>query len=256
MKVGGWLEHPLAKGRALDDPGTTEIRRRILRSKPFLRHIYEDWYRALAAALPGGEGRVLELGSGAGFVREVIPDALRSDLLPISGLDLVFDAQRIPCISGALRGIVMTNVLHHLPAPRRFLAEATRVLRPGGVVAMIEPWPTRWSRLIYTHLHHEPFDVAAREWVLAPGGPLSVANGALPWILFSRDAARLRHEFSELDIETLRPLMPFRYLVSGGIASRTLMPGWTTPAWRSLERLLSPVDGWIGMFALIVLRRR
>src|SRR5262249_31802772 len=35
--------------------------------------------------------------------------------------------------------------------------QATRCVRSGGVVAMIEPWVTPWSRFVYTRLHHEPF---------------------------------------------------------------------------------------------------
>ena len=49
--------------------------------------------------------------------------------------------------------------------------------------------------------------------------------------------------------------IPFRYLVSGGVSMRTLMPGWTTPAWRALERALQPLMPRVAMFAIIVLRR-
>jgi 2-polyprenyl-3-methyl-5-hydroxy-6-metoxy-1,4-benzoquinol methylase len=51
-------------------------------------------------------------------------------------------------VTESLRGIVMTNVLHHIPDARAFLKEAARCLHPGGVIAMIEPWVSPWSRLI------------------------------------------------------------------------------------------------------------
>ena len=38
------LAHPLTRGRSIDDPVTTDLRRSIITSKPFLRAIYEDWY--------------------------------------------------------------------------------------------------------------------------------------------------------------------------------------------------------------------
>ena len=86
----------------------------------------------------------------------------------------------------------MTNVLHHLPQPGRFFDEAAGCVRPGGVVAMVEPWNTAWSRWVYRHhLHHETFLPAAADWEVPRGGPLSAANGALPWILFARDRERL-----------------------------------------------------------------
>ena len=42
----------------------------------------------------------------------------------------------------------------------------------------------RVSRVIYGALHHEPFRPDAADWKISGKGPLSAANGALPWILF------------------------------------------------------------------------
>src|SRR5215211_7466202 len=91
-----WLAHPLTRGLDLNDPRTTKLRRRIIQEKRFLRHVYETWYAALAEALPSGDDAVLELGSGAGFLGEWIPDLITSDILPIPGVELVLDGQRLP----------------------------------------------------------------------------------------------------------------------------------------------------------------
>lgn len=251
-----WLEHPLTRGLDIDDPRTTHLRQRILAEKRFLRRIYEEWYGLLAASLPPGEEAVLELGAGAGFLAGHVPGLVRSEVFYGPGIDLVLDGLALPFAAGALRGIVMTNVLHHLPRPLRFFAEAARCVRPGGVVAMIEPWVTPWSRLVYTRLHHEPFLPAARDWELPPGGPLSGANGALPWILFQRDRERFEREAPQWRVRSVAPIMPFRYLVSGGISLRGLTPAATYPLWRGLERALSPWAGRLAMFAHVVLERR
>jgi SAM-dependent methyltransferase len=253
--VKSWLAHPLTRGLDLDDPQTTALRRQIVREKRFLRKLYLEWYRELAASLPDGEGNVLELGSGAGFLREVVPEVVTSDIQPVPGVDLVADALALPYGDGALRAIVMTNLLHHLSDVQRFLDEAARCVRVGGVVSMIEPWVTPWSKLVWTRLHHEPFDPAASAWRQEPGGPLSAANSALPWIVFERDRQRFCREAPAWAIERIRPFTPFRYLVSGGVSLRSLMPGWTFGSWSGLERALDPVMGWIAMFAHIVLRR-
>ena len=42
----------------------------------------------------------------------------------------------------SLDGIVMTDVLHHIPDCTSLFHEAARVIRPGGRVVMIEPWNT------------------------------------------------------------------------------------------------------------------
>lgn len=150
----------------------------------------------------------------------------------------------------------MVDVLHHIPDNRAFLAEAERCIRPGGSIVMIEPWVSTWSRLIYTHLHHEPFEPEAKDWTFPSTGPLSGANGALPWMIFQRDRKAFESEFRELEIREVRPIMPFRYLVSGGVSMRQLMPGLTFGLWRGLESWLCKwPDSW-PMFSLIRLARR
>ncbi|HEY0557507.1 MAG TPA: class I SAM-dependent methyltransferase [Thermoanaerobaculia bacterium] len=248
-----WLEHPLTRGLDIDDPRTTHLRRRILAGKPFLRRIYEEWYRAIAASLPPGPEPVLELGSGAGFLADFVPGLVRSEIFLTPGIDLVLDGLALPCAPGALRGIAMTNVLHHLPRPLAFFAEAARAVRPGGVVTMIEPWVTPWSRWVYTRFHHEPFLPESREWEIPAGGPLSGANGALPWILFHRDRERFESAAPQWRLRSIAPLMPLRYLVSGGISLRALAPAASYPLWRGLDRALA---SRAAMFAHVVLERR
>lgn len=247
------LTLPLTRGLDIDDPRTTSLRRRIIREKPFLLKIYREWYAALVSSIPTGAGAVLELGSGAGFFDECLPDAITSEIFHCPHVRLVADAQCLPMADRALRAIVMCDVLHHIPQPRRFFKEAARSVRPGGVIAMIEPWVTVWSKLIYTRLHHEPFRPDAADWEIPRGGPLSGANGAIPWIVFRRDRGQFEREFPQWEIRDIVPCMPIRYLLSGGISKRGLMPAWTFPIWRTLEH---PLRNKAAMFAKIVLIRR
>jgi SAM-dependent methyltransferase len=249
------LAHPVTRGRSIDDPVTTELRRSIIAAKPFLRSIYEDWYGAILERIPRGDGSVLELGSGAGFFDEYLPGVITSEVFVCPTVQLVANAQNLPFPAGALRAIVMTDVLHHIPDVAGFLREATRCLRSGGSVVMIEPWVSPWSRLIYRRLHHEPFEPETRSWNFPAQGPLSDANGALPWVVFERDRKRFESEFPDLRIEEIKPMMPFRYLVSGGVSMRTLMPNFTTSWWRAIERACQPLMNDLAMFSLISLKR-
>jgi hypothetical protein len=249
------LAYPLTRGLDIDDPRTTDLRRRIIQEKPFLRKIYDEWYTSIAAALPADPGPVLELGSGAGFLPEYVDNLITSEIFQCARVRAVLDGHQLPFDNGSLRGIVMTDVLHHLPAPRRFFAEATRCLRPGGVLVMIEPWVSPWSVRIYNSLHHEPFRPDSREWEFPSSGPLSGANGALPWIIFQRDRSQYEREFPLLPICSVTPIMPFRYLISGGVSMRSLTPGWTFGLWRGLESAMGPARKWFAMFARIVVRR-
>jgi SAM-dependent methyltransferase len=242
-------------GGTLDHPSTTAARRAILARKKFLRSIYDEWYGLLVAAIPAGRGKVLEIGSGAGFLRERVPDLIRSEILEIPGVSVILDGCHLPFSDGSLGAIVMTDVLHHIPDVRRFFAEAARAVRPGGVVAMIEPWRTPWSEWVYRNLHHEPFDPATPRWEFDSTGPLSSANGALPWILFERDRAEFAREFPQWSVESLRPMMPLRYLLSGGFSRVTLQPGFTFGMWKGIERAGGRWMHRCAMFAAITLRR-
>ena len=249
------LAHPLTASLSLDDPATTELRNQIIASKPFLRCIYDEWYSMLAKELPLGDESVLELGSGAGYCERFIPGLITSEIFHCSRAKVVADGQHMPFADGSLRAVIMTDVLHHLPHAESFFAEAARCLRKDGKILMIEPWVTPWSRLVYTRLHHEPFRPEAEDWSFSSTGPLSGSNSAIPWIVFVRDRRRFESLFPQLSIEQIRPFMPFRYLVSGGVGLRSLMPGFTHAAWAGLEQMMADQMSQLAMFAFISLRR-
>src|SRR5256714_12550475 len=150
------LAHPLTRGADPDDPQTHVLRRRILKSKPFLRKIYHEWYAALAADVPGGDGEVLDLGSGAGFLPEFIADVVASELFLCPGIDVVLDGQRMPLADASLRAIVMTDVFHHIPNARRFLEEAGPGVPPRRLAANVEAWDNKRANLVYTPPHTQP----------------------------------------------------------------------------------------------------
>lgn len=252
------FSHPRTRGVDLDSPETTRLRKQVIQEKRFLKKIYQEWYALLlqSANSSSAKGPVLELGSGAGFLSQVAPGVITSDLFYVDGLSILLDGQRLPFKPGSLKAILLTNVLHHIPSPEDFFTEASRCIAPGGVVAMVEPWLTRWSRFVYKHLHHEPVDETIVSWKIHGSGPLSGANTALPWIIFQRDLSRFENTFPELRIKELRVFMPFRYLLSGGISLRSLMFAFTFPFWRGIETLLNPLMDHLGMFAKIVLVRR
>ena len=251
-----WLQHPLTRGLDIDDPQTTQMRYRIIRQKSFLKKIYAEWYKLVIAFLPSDQdGDILELGSGAGFLKDFIPEAITSDVFCTSGVDVVLDGCQMPFEEKTLRGIILINVFHHLPRPKSFLMEAARCIKQGGVIVMIEPWVSSWSRWVYQHLHHEHCEPEAKEWGVQNIGPLSGANSALAWIVFQRDRELFDSEFPQLKIQTIKPLMPFRYLISGGVSHRSLQPGWSYGFWCKFEEILRPIWNKTSMFACIAITR-
>ena len=98
MKVPDWLRLPQARGiEDLDDPAVTVLHAKIIQSKPFLKKTYEDFYRQFHRAVPDPERKTLvELGSGGGFIKEVIGNVITSDILDLPHVDKVFSAAKMP----------------------------------------------------------------------------------------------------------------------------------------------------------------
>lgn len=238
----------------IDSPERAELHGFAIRSKPFLRKIYLGNYLFFKRVVAGApRGSILELGSGGGFLKSVIPSTITSDVFRTRRVDICLSALELPFHSDSLSAILMMNVFHHLQNVDEFLAGAQRCLMPGGKVVMVEPANTPWGRFIYKTLHHELFDPAQRDWRLPSGGPMSQANGALPWIVLSRDRHLFEARYPYLKIESIRFTCSFLYLISGGVSRPQFVPSFTYPLFKAFESLLSPLYSLLGMFMMIVL---
>jgi SAM-dependent methyltransferase len=251
------LAEPATRGMDVDDPRMTGLRRDLAKTKRGLYLSYLDWYRALQEvdrkAPPGAR---VELGSGGGFLEERIPELVRTDLMRLPWLDLVCRGEQLPLRDGSVGALFLLNVFHHVISPQSFLEEVTRVLRPGGYLAMIEPWVTPFARLVYGKFHPEPYEPDAPEWDLDPAGPLSGGNDALPWIVFSRDREKFERLNPRLEIESVRPHTGFTHLASGGVMVRSLAPGFILPLLRRVESLCGErCTRMLALFVTVVVRR-
>jgi len=250
------LTNPRIHNLDIDSPQRAEITKSIIQNKTFLKKIYLEWYHEINALIPAMEGPILEIGTGGGFLKEIIPQIITSEVSYSSNLDLVLNGINLPFKNNSIKCIILIDVFHHIPQPELFLEETCRCLFPGGQIIMIEPWYTPWSNYIYTKLHHEPFNPEARGWSFSTTGPLSGANGALPWIIFQRDKTLFEKKFPDLFIKNIKLSMPIRYLLSGGISMRSFMPGWSFSFWRMLEKIFNFTIKKTAMFAMINLQTK
>ena len=258
MKILDWLKLPEVKDiENLDDPAVTLLHSEIIQKKLFLKRLYIDFYKQFQKAVSDPEKKVLvELGSGGGFIKNVIGNVITSDILKLPNVDRVFSALGMPLEQASVNAFFMIDVLHHITDPRGFFKEALRCLKVGGKIVMIEPANTCWSKFIYKNFHHELFDPQAN-WEAAKGaqGPLSLGNGALPWIIFTRDRKIFEREFPSLRIARMRNHTPLRYLLSGGLSLRQLLPSFAYPLVKAIEYVLSPANNLLGMFQTIELEK-
>ena len=237
----------------LDDPRRTLEHREIILSKPFLKSLYEEWYAVLlkeTASCP--EGVKLEIGAGGGFLKEIEPNIITSDILDLPVVDKVFSAEEMPFSDNEVSAIMMVNVFHHIPDCRKFLREAQRVLKSGGKIVMIEPANSVWSRFIYKNFHHELFD-EKRDWTFPSAGPLSGSNQALPYIVFERDRAEFDNEFPNLEVAKIELHTGLRYLFSGGVSRMQMIPSFAGGFVKFIENLFPSTTG---MFQTIVVQKK
>ncbi|MBU0581325.1 MAG: class I SAM-dependent methyltransferase [Candidatus Margulisbacteria bacterium] len=240
----------------LDDPATTIKRVKIIQQKPFLKRIYIDFYKQFKRALPSliNSEVLVELGSGAGFIKEIIPNVITSDIIPLPNVDKQFSATNMPFDDNSIDAFFMIDVLHHINDVKSFFKEAQRCLKDTGKIVMIEPANTLWGKYIYQNFHHESFDTSAG-WDLEKGGPLTSANGAIPWIIFYRDKKLFEKLFPNLKITRLKYHTPFSYLISGGFSFRQLLPSFSYNLINMIEHILIPFNKYIGMFQTIELTK-
>ena len=235
----------------LDAPERTLIHKDIILSKPFLKNLYIDWYKIFVVEytkLP--KGKVVELGSGGGFLKDLLPEIISSDILPLPNNDMTFSALDMPFDDNSLSGVFMVDTFHHIPDAELFLKEAYRTLKKDGQLIMIEPANSWWGRFIFKTFHHEPYNVKG-DWNIPDTGPLSGANIPLPWIVFIRDKALFEQKFPGFKIEEIKYHTALGYLISGGVSFKQLVPNFSYPFFRGLDRFLAAVSKQFSMFMTV-----
>ncbi len=210
---------------SLNHPDRFSELKKILEKKKSLRALYAEYYERFANSLKNcPQGKILEIGSGASFIKEFIPEAITSDLIAYPGIDQVVDATKLPFEDRTLKAIFLCNVLHHIQDAETFFAEANRCLVAGGKLFIIDQYPGLISKPILKFLHHETYDDKTRSWAFKSSGPLTGANGALPWIIFKRDREKLTKLYPEFKIAEEHTHTPLRYWLCGGLRRWTLLP--------------------------------
>ena len=108
----------------------------------FQRHV--ACYRFAARFLP--PGRVLDLGCGTGHALAELGDresvGVDVDALSLAGqprATVAADMRALPFTDGEFASVVCSHAIEHVPDPERVVAEAARVLAPGGVAVFVTP---------------------------------------------------------------------------------------------------------------------
>jgi SAM-dependent methyltransferase len=229
-----------------------------LRRKPLLRRIYANFYRELAKRIAYGAGPTLEIGSGVGGMKSVVPNCISTDLFTNPGIDCVENAYALSFADQSIQNIVLFDVFHHLKYPGTALAEFHRVLKPGGRVVIFEPYPSLTGLVCYGCLHAEPLGLLRAITWMAPAGwspsdsSYYAAQGNATRVFRS---PAYRERLKGWRIAETKVLASLSYVASGGFSGPQLYPESLYPIFTWIDRLAGFLPTLFGTRLLVVLER-
>lgn len=150
---------------------------------------YADWHgqpgywRDITRHFPA-DARLLDLGCGSGWIADHFSDYTGIDGSPEMvaaavehgrPVQLGDVTQTLPFPDASFDGVVLKDLLEHVPDPVAVVLEAKRVLRPGGAVFASSPDAQRWVWDDYTH--RRPFSRKSFRLLFADQGYASVTVG-------------------------------------------------------------------------------
>jgi SAM-dependent methyltransferase len=251
-----------------------DARANAWRGRPLLRDIYHRYFAEMIAnfSKPASNhfGTILEIGGGSGNFKEFFQERhagqgelIATDVVPTPHCDLAVDAMALPFGEASLDNIVMQDVLHHIPYPLRFFAEAERVLRVGGRVAMTEPYISPASRVVFGLTHPEPVvpsrDIfgaaAASDPCPLVGSGAFASNQAVPTRLFFKDRALFERRFPRLRIVSRLRRSLVVYPLSGGFSGPKFLPRALEGMGWGMERVLSPLAPLMAFRLVVILEK-
>ncbi len=212
-----------------------------------------EWYREVLnnlQTISHLNGPIVELGAGAGFLEEFIPELIKTDVEKGPRIHQIENACSLSFASETVKSFILIGVFHHLQKPKDFLSEIQRCLMPGGQCIFIEPTVLVPQRLLCRILkHYEYFNLdVSQNWENEVLGPMTSANLALAWAVFVRDRALLEKRYPDLSVTKVIPHSLFKHLLSGGMSFIQLAPTRSLPVLNWLDERVR-TRPWNRLFA-------
>ncbi|QKV63224.1 methyltransferase domain-containing protein [Pseudomonas sp. 43A] len=256
-----FLSEPSLKKFDVDGIERIELHSKVLETKQMLKEVFVEFHHSfheLAARHIPAKGLEVELGAGVAPMRDTYRQVLATDIVAAPYLDQVVDAQNMELDDAGVAVFYGQNCFHHFPEPDLFFNEVKRTLKPGGGLILIEPYYGPLASTLYKRMFKsEGFDKAYGSWNTPATGPMNGANQALSFLVFIRDKEEFDRKHPSLEIVHQEVCNNYlRYLISGGLNFRQLLPNFCTPLIKLLEKILQPLNTLLGLHHIIVIRKK
>jgi SAM-dependent methyltransferase len=255
-----FLKDPRLEGVDVDSDDLLNIHHQILLEKRMMHDVFSEFYQTcikLDNKYFSGNGLRVEIGAGVSFFKKQHPEIISTDIKAAENLDKVINALDMDFEDLSVRAIYGINCFHHFPDPDKFFQELNRVLVKGGGCVLIEPYYGFLGKRFFKKLFDtETFDMSQKDWKNPENQVMTGANQALSYVVFKRDYEKFAAMYPSLSIVYHSPIKNYpRYLLSGGLNFRSLLPGWTSPALKIFEFCISPLKRLFGLHHVIVIRK-
>ena len=232
----------------------------LWRSKPVLRKIYRRCYGFITEYLQDNNpGKIVEIGSGTGNLKTVIPDSISTDIFSNPWIDQVENAYQLSFSDNSVSNLVLFDVWHHLEFSGNVLQEFHRVLVSGGRVIIFEPALSLLGFIIYGLFHKEPISFTKKINWWAPKN-FSLKN--MPYYAAQGNATRIfrSNKFNELssgwEVVAVKRIAMISHVASGGYSGPQLYPDFLYPFMILIDRLCSLLPVLFATRLLIVIEKK
>lgn len=226
--------------------------------KPFLREIYREFHRLILRYLSALPGETVEVGSGIGNIKEVIPGCVRTDIFANPWIDRQENIYQLSMGENTVANLILFDVFHHLEYPLDALDECRRVLRPGGHLLVFDHAMSAAGFLFSKFVHHEragflhSYKLRADN-PLRPGASNYYADQANSWRIFERNFNALLQPSWRRVATVRKPAI--KWLLSGGYRNKCYVTPWNERAIKIAEQVCSNVPSLFALRLLVVLQK-
>ncbi len=232
---------------------------RYWEAKPVLREIYREFHRLLARYLSAVPGETVEIGSGIGNIKEVIPHCVRTDIFDNPWIDRLESIYRLTMPDNSVSNLILFDVFHHLEFPLDALDDCRRVLSSGGRLLVFDHAMSAAGLLFSKIVHHERAGflkgyVLRAEASSQLTAPSYYADHANAFRIFERRFGELlQPSWQKVAVVKLPAL---KWLFSGGYRGPSFVGPGNSYITGFAERLLAYAPILSALRVLVVLQKR
>lgn len=232
----------------------------LWQTKPVLQEIYKSFYQLIKQNLSLNiDGLTVEIGSGIGRLKEVIPHCICTDIFNNQYIDQAENAYKLSFADSSLSNLILFDVFHHIEYPGTALKEFHRVLKPKGRVMIFDPAISLLGFLVYGLCHKEPINYRKKIAWFAPDdfcperSSYYAAQGNVSRIFHSMDYKNALKDWEQMRSIKLSAIS---YVASGGYSKRALYPVNLLPIIKIVDSICDIAPRLFATRTLVVLEKK